>query len=174
MTAPIATIVKALEKRVRALALRIDIAPVYKPEESCKPCLECLNAQVAEGYLAVLLPSENTVYGNAQDNFLFRVHHDLIHHRHQDDFTFDGELGAAIHGANDLGLSGMARLIYLIDTAGQAVYFEKSEGLFLDNQVSFVRAILGQLAITGVSVEAPDDELLDAIQNAVISYILEN
>jgi len=72
--------------------------------------------------------SDETIWGEARFNWLFRAFHDSVHIRYGCDFTLEGELKASriqAQLARDMGLDELAQIM-VWETAGQAVYVDKT------------------------------------------------
>lgn len=106
---------------------------------------------VAQGHSQVVWSgaSDNTIYGSAAGNHLFRSWHDSYHLRHSLDFSTSSELIIAKLQAADIGQwSSFAADAIYADVAGPTLYFER-HGKFPVDQVAFINSFL----INGITGE---------------------
>ena len=76
--------------------------------------------------------------GKPEVNLIFRLHHDLLHIKHNAGMDLYGELTVAWRGLEEFPeLSRDAKLLYLIDTAGQTLLHYLT-GEHLSDQYAFV------------------------------------
>lgn len=76
--------------------------------------------------------------GRPEVNLIFRLHHDLMHIRHDAGMDLYGELTVARLGLEEFPeLSRDAKLLYMIDTAGQTLLHYLT-GKHLEDQYAFV------------------------------------
>ncbi len=86
--------------------------------------------------------SATAIYGR-YGNTVFRAFHDMDHLLHGLDFTLQDEIEVALLGWNSIAKlvpkhdAQFLRRVYMADTIGQSVYFQK-HGRFPDNQTAFV------------------------------------
>ena len=90
------------------------------------------------------LNCENTIYMHAEDNWHFRLWHDILHVTMQQDFSYLGELAVAtVHlkaAANWFGSESPEFALMRIETVDQLNYFHNT-GNFVPNQLEFAKAI---------------------------------
>ena len=76
--------------------------------------------------------------GRPSVNLIFRLHHDLMHIKHEAGMDLYGELTVAWAGLGEFpSMSQDARLVYMIDTAGQTLLHHLT-GEHLEDQYAFV------------------------------------
>lgn len=82
---------------------------------------------------------DNTIFGKASVNVMFRAVHDWLHYSNNCDFSYENELIVNYHQNiyfKSLGASQFDLDLLNIETAGQIVY-HKNTGIFPTNQRAF-------------------------------------
>ena len=86
--------------------------------------------------------SENTIFGYAKINHMFRCWHDYIHITQNFSFDEIGEKNTAIYQKNQLPINwSFERELILIEVSGQVDYFVKNN-MFVEDQRLFCRLYL--------------------------------
>jgi hypothetical protein len=83
--------------------------------------------------------SDRTIWGSAENNYMFRAWHDSLHLQHLFPFTLQGESRVAELQANSVN-SELGKIV-LAEVIGQAAHFERY-GHFPIDQIEFVRQYL--------------------------------
>ena len=102
--------------------------------------------------------------GKPEVNLIFRLHHDLLHIKHDASMDLYGELAVAWFGLREFPeLSSDAQLLYLIDTAGQTLLHYLT-GKHLEDQYAFDAWLWHYLRDHGPHRESTLQDLQDAVR----------
>jgi len=136
----------------RAARLARDVGFSYEPAGDAPETYEAVLAAVRRSQCErVPFPvwaggSDATIYGSAEANYAFRYWHDMAHIASTGDFTVAGELAAVRMQLTELartfGTDSIEYALFVADTLGQVWFHERTEGGFVQDQKSWVFAVV--------------------------------